>query len=266
MAGGGNENGDTHGDRHDGDDLVMLAFTGVQAFISESRRTGDMHAASRVVAELVRAAANEFPPLNIVYPHPAAQYPPNRVVAFAPAGQGEVMASRARDAVVGRWRLWHADLFGEQALADESPGFPSVQWVCIRPGGSYEQRWGVAGDVLRARRRVRDFEQREWAQRRLCNLSAQWPSVDPPKRTAKYDEDTLSSANWLKRRWRSLADGEASPRFPSTASIASAPMLRTVLGRLVDPAVRAGQRHTDWCDHGRWCRIQDLIGNRVGSG
>src|SRR5436305_8299797 len=41
----------------DSQDLLLVAFPGVQAFISEARRTGDLHGASRIVATLVGVAA-----------------------------------------------------------------------------------------------------------------------------------------------------------------------------------------------------------------
>ncbi|HUZ26616.1 MAG TPA: type III-B CRISPR-associated protein Cas10/Cmr2 [Streptosporangiaceae bacterium] len=246
-------------------DLVVIALPGVQRFIGEARSTGDVRAASEIVATLasVAAVACQAAGGELIFPsslaagadsgdavpggEPAASSEasrdgmPNRVVVLAPTGLGGDVAGRAKSAVEAAWESWVRQAM-ELAGPDKggpptpaTPGFPAVQWVCVPalPGG-YPAQWARAHDLLDARRRVRDFSGVSSSQRALCSLSPRWPAETPPKGVKKHEEDTLSAANWVKRRWRWIhkLDG-----FASTSSIASAGYRRDVAAHLDDPDV-----------------------------
>jgi len=242
--------GNPDGDGSDSLDLLVVAFPGVQSFITESRRTGDLHAASRIVATLVTVAARTMADhgAQLIFPDHVSEdeqqigSPPNRVVAFAPAGGASRIAGAAQHAVHDQWRAWVVKANAPGVDTAECPGFPSIQWVCVPAGADYATRWRLAAQALRARRRVRDFDAQDWAGRKLCSLSPRWPAVlkSPLKspRDAASEDDTLSAVNWVKRQWPRLeSDADEPVRFPSTSSIASAPYRRQLLEALADKAV-----------------------------
>jgi hypothetical protein len=245
-------------------DLVVIALPGVQRFISEARSTADVRAASEIVEALAGSAAAEcragggvlvFPSSFADGSEPASggDRPeragaasdglPNRVVALAPAGGGAEVARRARGGVQRAWDSWVRQALGSGLAAQggsresATPGFPVIQWVCVpaMPEG-YPAQWERARELLDARRRVRDFSEVSWPERTLCSLSPRWPAEPPPKGLKEYEKDTLSAANWVKRRWRRIQNLEG---FASTSSIASAGYRRDVAAHLDDPDVVA---------------------------
>jgi hypothetical protein len=102
--------------------------------------------------------------------------------------------------------------------------------------GGYREQWEQARKLLDARRRVRDFPGAAWTGRTLCSLSPRWPAEPAPPGLKEHQKDTLSAANWVKRRWRQMQDLDG---FPSTSSVASARYRQAVLARLGDRQVRA---------------------------
>jgi CRISPR-associated protein Cmr2 len=242
-------------------DLVVIALPGVQRFISEARSTADVHAASEIVETLASIAAAECRAAGgeLVLPSSLADAGhaalsggsqaradasrdgmPNRVVALAPAGGGAEIAQRATAALGRAWDSWVRQALGLPEGGPgtpATPGFPVIQWVCVPalPGG-YPGQWARARDLLDARRRVRDFGAESWAERTLCTLSPRWPAEGPPAGLKAHELDTLSAANWVKRRWRRIQNQEG---FASTSSIASAGYRRDVADRLGDPDVAA---------------------------
>ena len=230
----------------------MLALSGVQRFISESRSTSDLSSASEIVARLAAEAAWACRKEGAVVVFPALNGEggsaggsatkgvgmPNRVVALTPAGQGERIAGRAAAAVEARWTGWVRRAFDREVA---TPGMPSVQWVCAPAAlGGYQERWRAAQAGLVARRRVRDFPPVEYLEQRLCSLSPRWPAEDDlPRDLRAHERDALSAANWVKRLWRErLSDSGKRPGFPSTSAIASATFRQQVLEHLDDPTVR----------------------------
>lgn len=233
---------------HEEDDLLVVAFAGVQAFITQSRRTGDLHGGSRIITELVRVAAKAvagsggatlvFPSESVLSDRGSSL--PNRIVAFLPAGTGAAVAERAVTQVHETWQGWLRRANGSAVDVRESQGFPSVQWIRLPPGGDYRQRWKLAQQALSARRRIREFDEAEWFQRRLCSLTPRWPAVQRPAGVPQAEDDTLAAASWVKRRWRLLEpDQDEQTRFASTSSIASAPYRRHVLAALAEPEVES---------------------------
>lgn len=225
-------------------DLVVVALSGVQRFIAESRTTSDLRSGSVIIAGLASAAAAACAgSAELVFPagEPGGEGLPNRVVALAPAGTGPQVAGRAVRAVDDEWARAVRLALGLAAGADVpvTPGVPSVQWVCVPAGdGGYPGQWRRAQAVLDARKRISDFGDVEAAGRDLCQLSPRWPAQAqaPPKARRHERAEKLSVASWAKRLLpripgSGLAD-EGAGRFPSTASIASAVYRREVLNRI----------------------------------
>lgn len=237
-----------------GRDLVIVAVTGVQRFIGEARSTADVRAGSEIVARLALSVAGVFagPDAELVFPsvasgtsggppgrsglagvEDAGSGMPNRVAALVTAGAGEEVARRAVAAAQRAWDGWVRDTLSEFA---DTPGFPAVQWVCVPAGADgYAGQWERARTLMDARRRIRDFAPQQWAGRVLCSLSPRWPAGPGPVKLRPYQQDTLSAANWVKRRWRQTRNLTG---FASTSSIASAAFRRDVLGCLDDQRVR----------------------------
>lgn len=154
---------------------------------------------------------------------------PNRIVAVVPAGSGRELAERVVTAVEGLWAGWVQGVHGRLV---QTPGMPSVQWVCVPAGAAsgYAASWRVGQQALVARRRVRDFGYMEDLGRRVCSLSPRWVAEDrAPEPRRPHERETLSAANWVKRRWRPSSDDRDRIGFPSTSSIASAPFRLAVL-------------------------------------
>lgn len=232
-------------------DLVIVALSGVQSFIAESRTTADLHAASGIIGRLALTAAQVCAApegAEVVFPAENASLSatvgnstavPNRVVALVPPGAGARVAAEAATAVQAQWTGWVRETLGRDVF---TPGMPSVQWVAVPAGrGDYRERWRSAQAALAARKRVRDFPgdgRCEWSGRRVCVQSPRWPAEDMrPLGAPPHDTDALSAANWVKRQW-TRRPSESRIGFPSTGSIASVLYRQLILDRLDDGAVR----------------------------
>ncbi|MFW6638521.1 type III-B CRISPR-associated protein Cas10/Cmr2 [Nocardiopsis algeriensis] len=231
-----------------GHDLVVIALSGVQRYIEESRTTADAANASDIVARLaVEAAAllKRDDGTELVIPSEAdPDAAPNRIVALAPAGRGVELARASAEVMRARWREWSALLFGE---VRDTPGFPEIMWsVSPASDDGYARQWTEAQTTLAARKRLRAFDYPERTGTRPCAVSPRWPSEkSAPRGTPRHERRSeLSAAVWLKRRWHTLSpsrkDGTdtRSKGFPSTVSIASAPFRAEVLRRWDAPGVR----------------------------
>ena len=212
---------------HDPRDLVVIALSGVQRYITESRTTADAANASDIVARLAAEAADQLEKDGAELIIPSKVDPttaPNRIVALAAKDQGGILARQAADKTRSHWRTWIAKLFGE---VRDVPGFPEIMWsVAPVEIGSYADQWKAAQVTLAARKRLRAFDYPERKGTRPCSVSPYWPSEkSAPKNTPKHDRNSkLSAAVWLKRRWHDTnkLPSTRSTGFPSTASIASA--------------------------------------------
>jgi hypothetical protein len=232
-----------------GADLVVIALPGVQRFIAEARSTGDVHGASQVFANLAARAAAVCASKGgeLIFPaaHGRAGGMPNRVVALLPAGTRADAARKAgRKAQTELEKIWQdwvrqALNLPDRAEPPKTPGMPVVHWVVVSAGpGGYPSQWAMAQRLLAARRRVRDFTPAlEWPERGLCSVGPRWPAEPSPDGLSQHEQDALSAAGWVKRRWRQLTD-ERRSGFPSTASIASAPFRKAILDRIEDQDVR----------------------------
>jgi CRISPR-associated protein Cmr2 len=239
-------------------ELLIVALSGVQRFIAESRTTADLRAASEMVARLAAEAARKLDGhahVKLVFPASVAATPdqtddieetarravgvPNRIVALIEPGADPDPTTAAIQAINDLWETWLQQIFGKSP--PQTPGMPSVQWIRVPVAGfdGYATRWSEGQRALVARRRVRDFAPVEVEGRNVCMLSPRWTAEDrPPRGTPKHERDQLSAANWLKRRWHRV-DGDAADRvgFPSTNSIASALFRQRVLHHFDDHAV-----------------------------
>src|SRR5262245_16671227 len=114
-------------------DLVVIALSGVQRFIRESRSTSDLSAASEIVARLAMEAADVCHSVgaDVVFPvasggrvgagsaradgDPVVGVP-NRVVALAALGAGEQLAHRVAEVVTEQWAMWVRQALGRDGL------------------------------------------------------------------------------------------------------------------------------------------------------
>ncbi|MDW8059333.1 MAG: type III-B CRISPR-associated protein Cas10/Cmr2 [Thermomicrobium sp.] len=87
------------------DAVLRFTFGPVQPFIAEARRTSDLFAGSRILAELARAAVRALQQdgAQLVYPADLSSDPPNVIVARVPWSQAEASAQRAAQALRDRW-------------------------------------------------------------------------------------------------------------------------------------------------------------------
>lgn len=97
------------------DALLRFTFGPIQGFIAEARRTADLYAGSRILAELARAVAHALQQggAQLVYPADLTSDPPNVIVARVPWERAEELAQQAAAALQKRWRG-----FADQALGE----------------------------------------------------------------------------------------------------------------------------------------------------
>jgi len=224
-----------------GQDLVVVAVPGVQAFIREARSTADVRAASEIVAAFAKRAAGECQSAGgrLIFPSgvdAGQDGMPNRIVFLAPGGKGADAAARAAAAIKQDWDRWVRQALKPPGATPATPGVPTTVWVSVPEGpGGYAEQWEAARQLLDARRRVRDFPEVSASGRVLCSLSPRWPAEEPPPGLPEYGRATLSAANWVKRRWRQIQELDG---FASTVSIASAGYRCKVLARLGERSIQ----------------------------
>ncbi|MDE3725305.1 type III-B CRISPR-associated protein Cas10/Cmr2 [Nocardiopsis sp. N85] len=236
---------------HDPRDLVVVALSGVQRFITESRTTVDLRSASQIVAHLATEAVRHlhnthkarivFPSLSEGRVRGTDDGMPNRVVALVPAGQGPTAASATAERLTGVWEGWVTEVFDQPMHA--TPGWPVVQWVSVPAAvGPYPVQWHEAQRSLAERKTVRDFAQPWDEPEELCTLSPRWRSAPPPAVVEQHMKhmanEKLAVANWVKRLWHRKTRTGRSSGFASTNALASSPYRAEVL-RLweVDPDI-----------------------------
>jgi CRISPR-associated protein len=230
---------DISGVAEPGADLVIVAISGVQRFIAESRSTADLRAGSVLMSELATVMRDVVrAPAEVIIPAadtgPGA---PNRVAAAVPAGEGRVLAEAMAQAVRRAWQKQLAEAFrGVGAAPPRALGFPAVQWVVAQAGtDGYRGQWQRAQDALASRKRVRDFPAHDVAQAKVCSLTGRWaalPEEDAP--TSAYNvrrNEALSAVGYVKR-WHGRRRGSG---FPSTMSVATAPFREAI--------IRHGEEH-----------------------
>jgi CRISPR-associated protein Cmr2 len=213
--------------------VLIVAVPGVQKFISSSRKTRDIWAASDIVSRisLSVAQAAESAGAELVFPAgDSTASVPNRVVACA-----ENMAEAERYAVLAAAAgkaAWD-EITGashDAALAARLP----IVWVAAE-ATTYAEAWALAQEALVRRRRVRNFPP-VLERSRLNDQSAVCATCAQQRSAVTLDGDPLCRACAAKRRHR--PDDGGSQSFPSTSDIASAPYRRAAIADASDDLQR----------------------------
>ncbi|NPV08294.1 MAG: type III-B CRISPR-associated protein Cas10/Cmr2 [Anaerolineae bacterium] len=116
--------------------VLIFTFSPIQSFISQARRTADLYAGSRILAELARAALEAIACAGstIVYPARAGggeqSDTPNKLVAVVPRERAADLGRAAEDALHRRWSQIVAAA-GGNALAHGLPGHDDPGWQSI---------------------------------------------------------------------------------------------------------------------------------------
>lgn len=227
-------------------DLVLLGLGGVQRFITESRTTGDVVSASRIIQRLALAAARTVEreltglaePHRLIYPvlgeGPDPDGVTSKVAFLAEQGKGPDVALASAGSVDKAWRAMVAGCFG--ARLPDTPGMPDLWWVSVTGSlateEDYRLLWRRAADLAVSRRRSRVFGTVLVHGKWLCSQSPRLPSVEVPMdadrmRARKHEQrERLSAAGWVKRTEGRSA---SSPAVRSTLSIASTPYRAALL-------------------------------------
>lgn len=232
-------------------DLVMLALPGVRRFLADSPTPRDLRSASVIVARLAARAATVFgdhPGADLITPGGRDwEGMPSTIIVLLPEGAGPAVARQACQAIDSEWAgMLHAALgLAPDTAAAPVPGFPQAHWVCVPSSGTgYRAQLDQAIAEMDARGRVHDFPGFTREGRDVCQLSPRWPAerAAPPAAAGRERAERLSAPNWAKRvlpRIDSDPAARAVDRFPSAASLASAPFRRDVLAMLGLPEVAA---------------------------
>lgn len=223
----------------------MVAISGVQRFISESRSTADLYSGSALMSSLAKTMLSVVPDSStLVLPSGGESHSgvPNRVVALADSGDGSGLAAAMAASVRSTWKNWlEAALPEIDADSRDTPGFPAIQWVVVPvDSDGYRIGWTRAQEALRARKRIKDFPGYHVRQEGICSLTGRWPAVmDSAARKRQHAArrgEALSAVSRVKRWYASEHGG----RFQSTWSIASAPYR--------DAIIRIGEDEADVWD------------------
>jgi len=251
--------------------LLAITIGGVQAFISEARKTSDLHNASDLISQLASVislhlqANRDAAGIELVFPNGSAASAPNRVVAQSvkdPTQTCEAAVTAART-----WWAQHATASLNAALVSRSSGGdhnadgaaatspvpvpepPEITWVVVS-GSSYAQAWNRLRQAALARKRTRKFSPFTQPVGRICAMTGRFAAVptNQVKPWASQGNETgehLSALGWFKR----VPYCEIS-RFASTRELAA-----TIYK--IDLAT-AGWSHPD---HGERIRqhISDLV-------
>lgn len=141
------------------DALLRFTFGPIQGFIAEARRTADLYAGSRILAELARAVAHSLQQggAQLVYPANLTSDPPNVIVARVPWERAEELAQQAAAALHARWRDIADQALGELARLVALDEALHQQWQ-LQTSDRWELYWAAVpienGDYATAFRRA----------------------------------------------------------------------------------------------------------------
>lgn len=126
--------------------VLRFTFGPVQGFIAEARRTADLFAGSRILAELARAAARALQEAgaDLVYPADLVPGdPPNVIVARVPWDDAEQLAERAAAALRARWQELASDALAELERYTRIDDALRAQWRA-QTNDFWEIYWAAA--------------------------------------------------------------------------------------------------------------------------
>lgn len=158
--------------------VLRFTFSPVQSFIAEARRTSDLFAGSRILAELASAAAQSIRAVGGQLVFPASldgsrHDMPNVIVAVVPWEQAERIAEEAESALRRRWevlaeeakrtlsRLVPVDQHWEETWHRQVDHLWEVYWAAARLDGSYREAFRRSAAAVASAKRLRRFDQVE---------------------------------------------------------------------------------------------------------
>ena len=239
--------------------VLRFTFSPVQPFIAEARRTADLFAGSRILAELAAAAAQSIVDNggSLVFPSSLSgrrHDAPNVVVALVPWERAEEIAQSAEHALNRRWQalvgearqtlsgLAPVDQLWDETWQRQTAQLWDVYWSAARLDGSYGQAFRRASQGLAATKRLRAFAQveepglkdslsgnRAALRTRALDAPAYWKRVRRahPALGAVGEHERLDAVGAVKRFAR-LAQEET---FPSLPTVAARPFLERAEAR-----------------------------------
>jgi len=252
------------------DAILIFTFSPVQSFITEARRAADLYTGSQILVELAKVAGETLisytEKKQLIYPSELSQDVPNKLVARVSWENCEVIAEKARTALLKRWdelakeardnfaKINHPfdESIWERQMADAY--LWETYWSAASlEGRAYKEAYDEAERALIAVKFTRPFKQVDepgfkdtlsGKRQALCteDLDGQkyWlaigrvPSITPIKirpSAENHPRERLDVIGLVKR-FRDLEDTvkeTLSPfhGFPSTSSLASASFLES---------------------------------------
>lgn len=143
--------------------LLSLSLGPVQEFIAAARKTADLEAGSTLLAELVGAAASEFPAEERIYPASVESGGANKILAVVqgdPALHAENARKRAQAYLEAQWAQWSAPLarFIDADRAQAQLGsFLEFYAAWVPLDGEYGAARRRVEELLAARKALREF-------------------------------------------------------------------------------------------------------------
>lgn len=245
------------GEDHERTAYLALTLGGVQEFIGAARRTVDLWTASRLVSHLSHTAARATGGRLVLPAGGTGNAFPNRILVALPPGGAAAAARSAAAAVHDEWQALARAVHGPRTdgLAASLSTFPDVRWVAWEPPSAEDgdagflDAWAALGEASAARKRVRAFPAFTGQGRQICSLCGQRDRCSPPGGLRRRRGEELCAVCIVKRGTAALSvrlDASVT-RFPSTASLASAPFRKFVIASLAlpdaAPLIAAVQSH-----------------------
>ena len=249
------------------DAVLIFTFSPIQSFISEARRTADLHVGSAILVRLAKAAAEALQQYGqLIYPAQLGKGVPNKIVARLPWDKVQDAADAANQALDSEWLEIAASAHKELAKWQPRPDalWKSIwdrqigrQWqtywaaAALADGAGpngYAQAYQEASQALDATKRTRAFAQgeepdlkdslsgcRQALRTEQLKAQAYWHELSQhvlPGKLRPNGRERLDAIAAVKR-----FSNLAGQRFLSTSSIASPDFLQAAQER-ARPALR----------------------------
>lgn len=240
--------------------LFLLTIGPVQSFIAAARKSRDLWAASHLLSELSRYAAQELKALNATLIFPAQEELDkhevvNRILARIetdqPAATGAALEQRIREYLHKEAEQCFQQIEGlkketdaRKHALDQIDELLEITWACVKESGNYQNDRNAVEQALAARKATRDFGQPRYkAEVPKSSIDGLRESVIPEhyyprpsdseterrrkeRELLKYfgakPSERLSGVDLLKRH---LPGEDDVTNFPSTSHIAALPWL-----------------------------------------